>query len=662
MLKEYFSEDKELKLLFVDDDDIDTMAFKRVVKKLDYPVKLITFGTGNEALDYLTTEQPDCAFIDYQLPGIDGLTLLKKIKEIHPYLSVCVMTSQGDEKVAVDMMKAGALDYFAKDELSVDKIKMLLISISRLIRAEDERLRAQLEVKEKDELIQKIALSSPNFIYINDIEKGGNVFRNRNFVEILGYTEQEYQEQGLVLFSKIIEEEEFAKLRSYYLDVRHNGVDGQVSEQEIKLLHKDGSNVWILARDTPFKRNEEGKVVQILGTAIDITDRKEAEKQLLESKQYAEKLAKTKSEFLSNMSHEIRTPMNAIIGLTEILLKRDFKDQDLENLKAIKYSADNMLVIINDILDFSKIEAGKLNFENIDFDLDFLLNNLNNTFNPKAEQKKITFAIEKDEKIPPFLKGDPYRLNQILVNLIGNAIKFTFEGGVTVKVHLISDLPKLHLSFDVIDTGIGIPESKKDEIFESFTQAYTSTTRNFGGTGLGLAITKRLTELQGGELNITSAVGEGSNFSVRLKFTEGAPVSMEPTEVDLHEDKNPLEGINILVAEDNPVNQMLIRQVLSKWSVRFEVVDNGQDAVDFLKTHQFDIILMDLQMPVLDGFSATEQIRAQGGDQSAIPIIALTADALQETKQKIKESGLNDLITKPFKAEELLLKVSNLLA
>ncbi len=403
----------------------------------------------------------------------------------------------------------------------------------------------------------------------------------------------------------------------------------------------------------------------LTGTLLDITERKNFERDLIQAKQTAERALAIKSDFLSNMSHEIRTPMNAILGLTEILLKRkDLSDSTRSNLELIQYSADNLLVIINDILDFSKIEAKKLKLEKINFNLHAVIDKLLHTWRLKAEHKNIALESEWDEKLPINVIGDPYRLNQILLNLISNAMKFTQEGYVKLKVQLLEQKGEMHqIEFIVQDTGIGISAEKLHQIFESFTQAYTDTTRNFGGTGLGLAITKSLVEMHGGKLSVESKVGAGSTFKFQIEYrlAKSAPKS-SLLKATLENSKD-LEGLRTLVVEDNKVNQMLIKQVLKSWGTEISLAENGQAAVEICNTQNFDVIFMDLQMPIKNGFVATHEIRSNRDcPNSGTPILALTADAMPETRRMVEQGGFNSYITKPFKRDELfeeVLKVLN---
>lgn len=393
----------------------------------------------------------------------------------------------------------------------------------------------------------------------------------------------------------------------------------------------------------------------------DITERKKAETGLIEAKDEAEKAALMKAQFLSNMSHEIRTPLNAIIGLSNLMINESNLDEKVkENLKAIKFSADHLHAIINDILDFSKIEAGKVALEKIEFNLRELICNVSKTLDLKAVEKGLYLNTSIEDRIPNILIGDPVRLNQIIINLVGNAIKFTDSGGVEIKVKVNNiHNHSININFKICDTGIGISQTRINRIFESFTQAYVDTTRKYGGTGLGLAITKRLVELQGGKVIVESQVGKGSVFGFDLSFGISEKQKIKALEKSVITSGS-LSGIKVLLAEDNLMNQFFAKQLFSKWDIKVDVANNGIEAVEQLKKNDYDIVLLDLQMPEMNGFEVIEIIRDINSEvrNHFIPVIALTADISPDTKEKVHSSGMNDFVLKPFEQNELYSKIS----
>jgi PAS domain S-box-containing protein len=422
-------------------------------------------------------------------------------------------------------------------------------------------------------------------------------------------------------------------------------------------------------------KDEEGNVLGVVVVARDITEQKTIETELIEAKVFAElataiaeeaqskaeaamriaeDAVKAKQQFLSNMSHEIRTPMNAIIGFTKVVLKTDLTAKQKEYLTAIKMSGDALIVLINDILDLAKVDAGKMTFEQTPFKMSMSIAAMLHLFETKIQEKNLELVKEYDTNIPEVLIGDSVRLHQIILNLVSNAVKFTNEGKITASVRLQSeDEENVLLEFAITDTGIGISENKLDTIFENFQQASSGTSRLFGGTGLGLAIVKQLVESQGGKISVKSKIDEGSTFSFTLSFKK----TKEAAEIEnvLVEVNKEIKNIKVLVVEDIALNQLLMKTLLDDFGFERDIAGNGKIAIEKLQTKEYDIILMDLQMPEMNGFEATTYIR--NTMKSDIPIIALTADVTTVDLAKCKAVGMNDYIAKPVDERLLYSKI-----
>jgi PAS domain S-box-containing protein len=430
------------------------------------------------------------------------------------------------------------------------------------------------------------------------------------------------------------------------------------------LVLKDGNLTDVLFNGAVYK-DENGNIIGAVVVARDISEQKKAEKELIEAKTYAElassiaeeakiiaeaattkanEAVKSKQQFLSNMSHEIRTPMNAIIGFTKVVLKTELTAKQKEYLTAIKMSGDALIVLINDILDLAKVDAGKMTFEKTPFKLKLSIKAMLHLFETKIQEKNLKLVTHYDAAIPEVLVGDPVRLHQIILNLVSNAVKFTSVGKITVSAKLVSETDDdVAIKFSVADTGIGISDTKTEKIFENFQQATSGTSRIFGGTGLGLAIVKQLVEAQNGTIEVASTIGKGSTFSFVLYFDKThveAVLEPEIMEIDTE-----IKDTKILVVEDMELNQLLMKTLLDDFGFECEIAANGKIALEKLQKNTYDIILMDLQMPEMNGFEATEYIRQTM--KLTLPIIALTADVTTVDVAKCKAVGMNDYISKP---------------
>ncbi|PRY12036.1 PAS domain S-box-containing protein [Pontibacter ummariensis] len=510
------------------------------------------------------------------------------------------------------------------------------------------RRRTQEALKNSEKKYRDLINYSQAFICTHDIH-GIILGVNPYMVNSMGYTAEEMIGRSLKdFFPESHQENMDVYLRQFQ---GNNVVDGVLT-----ILNKEKEKRYLYYQN--YKVEEPQMAPYIIGIAQDITDRMLAEQQLKKAKEAAEESARVKENFLANMSHEIRTPMNGILGMAGLLRKTPLDEVQKNYLGIIHQSADNLLVVINDILDIAKIEAGKLELEEIPFNLTDAVKAAYQTLIYKAEEKEIAYLLRPLELKQPMVLGDPYRLNQVLLNLLNNAIKFTDEGSVSLQALVLEETEKeLTLEFSVEDTGVGVPESKHDYIFETFTQAYSSTSRKYGGTGLGLNICKNLIEMQQGRIWVESTEGKGSCFKFMLRYKkteEPAPAQQEDLST-----YGQLGPIHVLLAEDNEINIFLAQSILTGWGVKVDIARNGREAVEFAEQNLYDIILMDIQMPELSGIDATQAIRrSPDPNKASVPIIALTANALKGDAEKYLNAGMNDYISKPFEEEKLFARIS----
>lgn len=426
----------------------------------------------------------------------------------------------------------------------------------------------------------------------------------------------------------------------------------------VEIWRRDGSR--ILTSASSLAAYEGGTLQEIRISLLDVTEREQAVGLLEEAKKIAEDASQTKSDFLANMSHEIRTPMNAIMGMSYLALQTDLDEKQRNYIEKVNRSTEVLLGVVDDILDFSKIEAGKLSMEKIAFELDDVLEHLAHLVGPKAEAAGLKFLFDVAPDTPSSLVGDPLRLGQVLINLGNNAVKFTKQGEVVVKVHALdpdgdTDSEHVKLQFDVTDTGIGMTQEQQSRLFQPFSQADSSTTRNYGGTGLGLAICRNLTQLMEGEIWVNSEAGKGSVFSFTAAFSlqksstadhSAAPV-LNPDSNQFEDAVHRLKGARILLVEDNELNRELARKILETNGLTVDLAHNGEEAISMLNEQRVDGVLMDCQMPILDGYSATIKLR-QDDRFKHLPIIAMTANAMAGDRERALSSGMNDYLTKPI--------------
>ncbi len=548
------------------------------------------------------------------------------------------------------------------------------VAVEGVMRDITERKHMEMELIETQEFYLQILETAATAVFTVDSEK---IIRsvNREFCHLTGFSEAE----AIGRHCSILQGDPCVNMCGLYDTDR----DEPILRKQCSLKTKDGRTLRILKNSQKI-RDENGTITGGIESFIDVTE-------LVKAREVAEDTANqlesaieranimaaeaefanmAKSEFLARMSHEIRTPMNGVIGMTELLLDTDLTDTQRQYARIVITSAESLLSLINDILDFSKIEAGKLDLEALDFDLQAVLEDISQVLALKANEKGLNLAVFIHPDVPLDIRGDPGRLRQIIVNLVGNAIKFTSKGEVKIKVYLKDKSEnEVMLCFTVTDTGIGIPAGRLDSLFLPFSQVDGSTTRKYGGTGLGLSISRQLSELMGGEIGVNSRVNEGSSFWFTARFKIQA--------VSAHDNKNMFlkscdgfgnvkgksrilsdaekKQVRILLAEDNPTNQLLARTILKKIGYQVDAVANGKEALDALGAASYDLILMDCQMPEMDGYEATRRIRKgdQGLPNPHLPVIAMTANAMQGDREKCLEAGMNDYIAKPVNPKAL---------
>ena len=425
--------------------------------------------------------------------------------------------------------------------------------------------------------------------------------------------------------------------------------------QEVCLKRADGATIWALTSVSPAEDEPSGATVSEV-TLLDITRQRESEKEILKAKTAAEEANQAKSEFLANMSHEIRTPLNGILGMTRLALQGDLNPEAREYLNLAVFSAESLLTIVNDVLDFSKIEARKVEIEEVDFDPRSVFRKAVRSLEPRAVEKGLDLHLEVAADVPRRIAADPTRVRQVLLNLTANAVKFTEKGEVAVNIRRESETPG-YLLFEVADTGIGVPADKRKLIFEPFSQADGGTTRRYGGTGLGLAVCVKLVGLMGGRIWFEERPGGGSRFLFTIRFAQAGAAPCDPAErtalaLQPRPSNRDAPALSILVAEDNPVNRLLVVRLLERQGHRVRVVENGAEAVRAAERERFDLVFMDLQMPVMDGLAACRAIRAAEGERHT-PIVALTAHAMAGDEARCLEAGMEGYLTKPLDPAKL---------
>lgn len=639
------------KILVIDDEEMIRKSIKKYLEMDDYQV--ITAADGQKGIETFLEERPDVVLTDLKMPGMDGLSVLKAIKKIDEDAEVIVVTGHGDLDAAVESLKLKASDFLLKP-VDIEELEML---VERSLEKRDLKHR----IKKTDMFNRSIMDAATDFCIITCDYDGNIISWNRGAGLVLGYTEEDAA--GRMHISDIFPRD---AVESGILEkIADTILINKKYEEEIYLKRKNGE-IFPAAFNTSPLNDENDTFIGMLTIAQDITQRKRAEKELKAARDASETASRVKSEFLANMSHEIRTPMNGVIGMTALTLSTRLTDEQRQNLEIVKSSADNLLNIINDILDFSKVEAGRLEIEKIDFGLRATIDSIIKQMVFKTEPKGIELISYIDHLVPDAVTGDPGRLRQIIINLLGNSVKFTHEGEILFQMEVAEQLPdSVKLLFSVSDTGIGIPEERREAIFKSFTQADGSTTRKYGGTGLGTTISKQLVELMGGKIWIEdsrlsignhqtaantqqSKRGSGTTFSftVVLDLQKNRDATIPSDDVQIN-----LEGLKVLVVDDNEFNSRILSTILKNWGLVPDTAHRGEDALETIKislenNSPYALIFLDYNMPGIDGFSLARQIQKNGWLKHT-RIIMLTSIAKRGHAAMCKELGISSYIPKP---------------
>jgi PAS domain S-box-containing protein len=482
--------------------------------------------------------------------------------------------------------------------------------------------------------------------YLSALPGGTIVKVNQTFLAWTGYRREDLVDRKrfheiLTAGGRIFHETHYAPLLQ---------MQGAVREIALDILCADGRRLPVLVNSV-LRKDDSGKPLLVRTTVFNATDRKEYERELLRERQRAEAAAKAKSDFLAMISHEIRTPLNAIMGVAHLLGMTQLSQKQEKFVRILSSSSESLLHLVNQILDFGRIEAGTLSLEERPVDLRQLVREIADRFQLKAQEKGLAFEVHMDERVPREVAGDPVKLGQVLTNLVGNALKFTSRGSVTVALEARAiEREAVSIEFRVSDTGIGIAPDRLEHIFDDFTQANYDIGLKYGGTGLGLSISRKLVEMHGSRIRVESELGRGTTFLFELRFK--TPAGMEPP--GPIEALSGLEGLKVLVADDNEVNVFVLTGLLRDWGVEFDIVSNGRQAVDHVRSRHYDLVLMDLHMPELDGSAATREIRSLPGERFAkLPIFAISASTRMALPHEIDAAGFNEFVGKPISPEIL---------
>ena len=532
------------------------------------------------------------------------------------------------------------------------KEKNILSSLLTRTTYDLKQVSARLSVRAEE--LSTLLTTIPAYVFFKDIHLNYLIV-NKAFTELVGVPAQEITGKNATEFFGIHDDPGYYE---HETQVIRKGIAFYNIEEHVE---RNNRKFWVNTNIAPI-RNADNEIIGLIGISWDITERKQHEEELRNAKELAEAGTMAKNEFIASVSHEFRTPMNGILGLSEILKNTVLNPEQMDLLKGIITSAENLLVLLNDVLDFSAIEAGKMKLDSQPFMLDRVLEDITLVMKMKAKEKLLAFSIRTHSDVPNALIGDAQRLRQIILNLANNAVKFTEKGVIEIRVSLIkTNTLQAFLKFEVTDTGIGIPVEAMNSLFKVFSRVKQDKLKTIAGTGLGLSICRKLTDLMGGEIGVESTFGMGSTFWFTLPFML-SNLSSRKTNDAASSHPERFTGLHVLVAEDNLINLRIVDFQLRKMGFLADLVMNGMEALEKYAAHPYDLIILDIQMPVLDGYQTAKKIREgekiSGGH---IPIIALTANAMKGDREQYLEAGMDEYVSKPFTQESLHHAISNLL-
>jgi PAS domain S-box-containing protein len=658
---------QKVKILLIEDNEEDAVLFKWQLDKIEFGSALLV--REKSLADGLKRLQGDLkfhvVFLDLTLPDSEGFSTFSRVHSAANSVPIVILTASSETTIIREALSCGAQDYLSKIGLSSEalersiqhamwrgsaeqnlqtKVRELELTQEKLRVMNRQLAQSQREHEELlntiDGVVWEAEISKPTYTYVsNQVEK------------LLGYPMNRWLTETGFWKSIIHPEDKVVMVGPGY----RASLQKHDSQREYRLIKADGETIWI--REYIVIIEEDGVPTKMRGIMVDISNRKRAEEVLRKAESEAIRATNLKSDFLAHMSHEIRTPLNAIIGMASLALEGSLSAEQLECMGTIRTAGNTLLMLINDILDFSKIEAGMFELEMSSFKIANIVSQGLDVVSLTARRKNIHIETELDPHLPEYVRGDVGSVLRVLLNLLGNAVKFTPDGGrIDVSMKVVSKTDKIHLiQFEVRDSGVGISQETQDRLFQPFSQADNSMSRRYGGTGLGLSISKQLVHLMKGTIKLVSRVGQGSCFTVQLPLEETVAPSIPKKAAAAILDSRKLSNVRVLVAEDNVLNQRVIKRLLERLECTFEIAVDGRRALEAFVKNKYDLVLMDCQMPELDGYAATQAMREleEKETRPRTPIVALTAHAFVEDRHKCERAGMDDYLSKPITIAQL---------